>query len=230
MNLTLNSLLICLFVFPVSHFPQKAQVIFGHNSNTHQMFCNLKFLNEWIWNRTDVTSLCWIRWGLVWSIQGLKKGWKTSVMDPKREKRNFLLITWSIFGDSNCSSGTHVTYCKQFAVTSYSAQAGCVQDVDRSHTSSHNLWLMTSVIINSTVGIRAMWCILTLLYIRTDYCSATKISSLFNHAHMLSQVAASRCGVLRLFVSTLGNERAGKCCHIVPIHAQWHVCCSPSEW
>lgn len=48
---------------------------------------------------------------------------------------------------SSGSSGTHVTFCKQFAVTS----AGRVEDVHCSHTSSHNLWLMTSVIINPSM-------------------------------------------------------------------------------
>lgn len=57
-----------------------------------------------------------------------------------------------------------------------------------------------------------------------------------NRTHMFAQVAAShsyslptRCGVLPLFVSTLENEWAGKCCHIVPIQAQWRVCSFPLE-
>lgn len=154
--------------------------------------------------------------------------------------------------DSNCSSSMylvrryrryHITFCKQFAATSYSMCRGCGLFT---HMSSHNLWLVTSVIIDPTAGgtdplnvthpyilthiIIMNWLLFQTAATKHHRFLTTRICSLKSlpPVHIPSPLIVE-CRV-SLFVSTLGNEWAGKCCHIVPIQAQWRVCCSPLEW
>lgn len=140
--------------------------------------------------------------------------------------------------DSNCSSSIHVTFCKRFAATSYSMCQGCGlftqslagnQCYHRPHrggTDPLNVthpYILTHIIIMN-------WLLFQTATTEHHHFLTTRICSLKSlpPVHIPSPLIVE-CRV-SLFVSTLGNEWAGKCCHIVPIQAQWRVCCSPLEW
>lgn len=108
-------------------------------------FWNLN-MNEWLWNATDVTVLCWRRRGLAWSNKEMDGASVANNSNGGREKKekcsyHHLVITLWIPIAAVASMLPSVTSLLPHLIL-------CVGDVDY----SHNLWLVTSVIINPTAG------------------------------------------------------------------------------